>query len=95
MTWIFPVYIVALAYLTVQKDLGDSKASLAGAWSWLAGLAISQFVFALFRAGNARNTRDMILVEIWANGFAWLFLGFSMFCLGAALRKGQDTLPSD
>lgn len=85
MNWFLVAYLVALTYLTVQR-----KDSLSTAWSWLGILAISHFVFALFRAGNATNPRDLILVEIWANGFQWLFLGLSILSLVGALKRDES-----
>ena len=93
MNWFFAAYLIALAFLTAQKSVGLRRNSLVSAWSWLAMLAISHFVFALFRAGNSRDPRDMLLIEIWANGFEWLFLGISMFCLASALKKGRVDSP--
>jgi len=90
MNWFIVAYLIALAYLTAHKNLSHRRKSLGSAWSWLGILAISHFVFALFRAGNSTNPRDMILIGIWANGFEWLFLGISIFCLAGALKKDQS-----
>jgi hypothetical protein len=89
MNWFLVAYLVALAYLTVQK-----KDSLGSAWFWLGILAFSHTVFALFRAGNATNPRDLILVEIWANGFEWLFLGLSIRSLAGVLKKDESDTPT-
>ena len=88
MNWFFAAYLIALAYLTVHKN-GSHTSSLPKPWCWLAMLPITHFVFALFRAGNVRDTRDMVLIEIWANGFEWLFVGISMFTLAGVLKSDQ------
>ena len=85
MNWFLVAYLIILAYLTVQKRI-----PFGGSWSWLGVVAISHFVFALIRAGNARNPRDIVLVEIWASGFEWLFLGISIICLARALEDDSS-----
>lgn len=89
MNWIFATYLLALVYLTTHKDKLARGNSLRGAWTWLALIPIVQFVFALMRAGNFRNPRDLALVEIWADGFGWLFLGISMLRLIGVINQCQ------
>lgn len=67
----------------------SNKGSFRAAWRWFALIPICNFVFTLFRAGNVRSTRDLALVEIWSNGFAWLFVGISFFFLLGALMPGD------
>lgn len=89
MTWILIVYMVALVCLAANRERLPKNVSLGGAWIWFSLVPISRFVFALFRAGNLRNPKDLALVEIWADGIGWLFLGISFFCLSGLMMRGE------
>lgn len=93
MTYIAAAYLLALVYLSVHRQRTPDFPSLQGAWTWLALIPINQFVFALFRAANIRAPRDLALVEIWADGLGWLFLGISMFCLTDVFAPVQTNVP--
>jgi tellurite resistance protein TehA-like permease len=91
MNWLLVAYLLALTIVSCQAAKIGLRGSLWLAWVWLAAIPFSHFAMALFRAGNFRNPRDMVLVEIWSDGFAWLFLGLSMLCLGRVFRDSQRT----
>lgn len=93
MTWIFAAYLLGLFYFLANPEKVANKAGFRSAWIWLGMVPIANFVFALFRAGNIRSGGDMALVEIWADGIGWLFLGISLLVLIGALMPGdpEDT----
>ena len=91
MTWILTAYLLGLLYFATNQDRLLSKQSFRQAWIWFVTIPISHFVFALIRAGNSRSPRDLALVEIWADGIAWLLLGISLFfMLGALVEKESE-----
>ena len=94
MNLILPAYLLALVYISAQRDRRSTMPSLRAAWIWFAMIPISHFVFTLFRAGSTPNVRDLALVEIWADGFAWLFLGISMLCLTSVVDRGCGNEPA-
>ena len=81
MPWILVAYLLALAYLTVHPEKLPKGTSVRVAWFWFSLIPVSQFFFTLFRAGNYTSARDLALVEIWAEGVAWLLLGVSLLRL--------------
>ena len=81
MNWILIAYLLVLIFLAVKRDRFANSSALRSAWITFALIPISYFVFALFRAGNFRDPRDLALIEIWANGVEWLLLGISMLFL--------------
>ncbi len=54
------------------------------------GVPMTMAVFALIRANNYRDPRDLLLTEIWQNGFVWLFLGLSIYGLSGLLGESQN-----
>ena len=86
MTWLILAQLVNLSLISYNKDKLKSTASLRSAWNWFFGVFFSHAFFTLFRAGNYI---DLALVEIWATGFVWLFLGMSTFQL-PSLFLGED-----
>ena len=88
MTWLLTTYLIGLLYFAAKSENVPNKEAFRTAWIWFALIPVSNFVFALFRAGNIGSTRDLALVEIWADGFGWLFLGISFFVLIGALVPG-------
>ena len=90
MTWILVAYLLVLIFLAVKRDKFLNAAALRPAWIAFALIPISYFVFALFRAGNLRDPRDMALIEIWANGIEWLLLGISMLFLTGMLAPNPE-----
>jgi hypothetical protein len=100
MTWLLASYLIGLLYFAAQPEKISNKGTFRTAWIWFALIPVSNFVFALFRAGNISSTRDLALVEIWADGFGWLFLGISFFVLIGALVPdvsigAEHAAPSD
>jgi hypothetical protein len=87
MNWLLIAWLLALTFLSCYGiERVGNRGSLWLAWVWLAAIPFSHFVMALFRAGNFRHAQDMLLIEIWSDAFAWLFLGLSILCAGGALR---------
>jgi hypothetical protein len=89
MNWLLIAALLALTFVSCNVEKAGNRSALRMAWIWFAAIPFSHFVMALFRAGNFRNPRDMALVEIWSDGFAWLFLGLSIFSLGQAFRSSS------
>ena len=85
MTWLLITYLLALVYLSVYREKLGKANSLRPAWNSFSMVPISHFVFALFRAGNVDSTKDLALVEIWADGISWLLLGISFLFLAQTL----------
>ena len=85
MTVLLTGYLVGLVYLAINSDKIASKDMFRVAWIFFSLIPVSHCVFTLFRAGNIGRARSLALVEIWADGFAWLFLAISLFCLLGAL----------
>ena len=86
MNWIIISYILLLGVLTFNKDRFGSSDPLKLAWQWFSGVFFAQAFFTLFRAGNHDDT-DLVLVEIWANGSVWLFIGMSIIQLPRLLAS--------
>jgi hypothetical protein len=86
MNWLVIALLLALTVASCQPYVAVNRGSLRAAWWWLAAVPLNSFVMALFRAGNIRNPRDIVLIEVWADGFTWLFLGLGIVCLGRAFR---------
>jgi hypothetical protein len=86
MNWLVIALLLALTVASCQPYVAVNRGSLRAAWMWLAAVPLGSFVMALFRAGNLRNPRDIVLIEVWADGFTWLFLGLGILCLGRAFR---------
>jgi len=97
MTWLLAAYLLGLLYFTANPDKVSNKETFRIAWIWFALIPIANFVFALFRAGNAGIAKDLLLVEIWSNGIAWLLLGISFFIFINALMPddSEDEEPDD
>ena len=87
MHWLLIAQLLALTFVSAQPSPVASRGGMRQAWFWLSLAPLSQFAMALFRAGNMRSSRDLALVEVWANGFVWLFLGLSIVSLGGSFRK--------
>lgn len=81
MTWLLIAYLLGLLYFSANPDKISNRKAFRTAWIWFTLIPISNFVFALFRAGNVRSKRSLALVEVWSNGIAWLLFGISLFIL--------------
>jgi hypothetical protein len=91
MPWILVAYLFALVYLTVHREKLPKSTSIRVAWFWFSLIPLSHFFFTLFRAGNYTSARDLALVEIWAEGVAWLLLGISWLRLfGNVFPQSQN-----
>ena len=78
-------YLLVLGYFTIHKDRWKSVVPLRKAWFRFGLIPVTMAVFALVRAGNYDAPRDLLLTEIWQNGFVWMFLGLSIFSLSGLL----------
>jgi hypothetical protein len=85
MTWIVVAHLLVLAFFTVNTGRIASPHSLRYAWRWLAAVATSHIVFNVIRQENIHDSSDMARIELWADGFQWLFLGFSIYCLSSVV----------
>lgn len=85
MTWFLLGYLAALLYVSANRHKFARLASLRLAWIFFACIPLSHFFFALLRAGNFGDTRDMALVEIWNDGVVWLLLGISILYLAGSV----------
>jgi hypothetical protein len=90
MHWLLIAQLLVLTFVSVRMDAAAARGGLTMAWCCLAAAPLSRFVMALFRAGNMGIARDMALIEVWADGLTWLFVGLSIFCLGRAFRTEKD-----
>ena len=91
MTWLVLAHFVILTFLSFHRDKLRSSASLKSAWDWFVAVFFSQAALTVFRAGNY-DDNDLVLVEIWATGFVWFFLGMSILQLRSLFV--DDTLSS-
>jgi hypothetical protein len=85
MTWILIVYLVALLLLAYKHEKIVNLHAFRVSWVFFTLVLGCHFLFTLFRAGNFRDPREMMLVEIWATGLPWLFFSISFFALMFAL----------
>ena len=90
MTWLLIVYLLVLVYLTVKPVRPGRPGSFRLAWLFFAGIPLSHFFFALVRAGNMRDPRDLALTEVWSDGVAWLLLGLSLIFLTNAIAPAEE-----
>ena len=89
MNWLLIATLLALTFVSCNSNKVGKPGALRIAWLWFAAIPFGHFAMALFRAGNYRDPRDLALIEIWSDGFAWLFLGLSLFNIGQAFRSNS------
>ena len=92
MTWLLIVYFVGLFYLALNQNKIANKFSFRVAWSFYASIPACNFLFTLFRLGNIRVSRNLAVVELWANGIPWLLLSISLFFLLNAFMSKSEKL---
>lgn len=85
MPWLLCAYLLGLLYFIANPQKVVNRGAFRTAWIWFALVPVSNFVFALFRAGNIRSTSELALIEVWSDGIAWLLLAISLFVLIGAL----------
>jgi hypothetical protein len=90
MTWLLIAYLIALLYIALRRAVVPNGHAFRKAWIAFALIPISHFFFTLLRAGNFGDSRDLALVEIWADGVEWLLLGISMIFLTGTLVPGSS-----
>ena len=83
--WLLVVYLLGLIYFAAHLEKVHNRSRFRLAWFWFALIPLSQFIFAMFRAGNLRSPMDLALVEVWANGLTGLLLAVSLFVLMSAV----------
>ena len=88
MIWLILTHLLILSCLSYNKERLKSNESLRLAWKWFTGVFFSQALLTIFRVGNYKSA-DLGLVEIWSNGFVWLFIGLSISQL-PSLFSGDD-----
>jgi len=86
MTWILLPYGAFLCYLLLDGRQITNRESFRKAWILFAAIPLSDAVLTLFRTFSIES---LIRVEIWADGFAWLFFGFSFLAIFNAF--GEET----
>jgi hypothetical protein len=89
MTWLLIAYLIALLYIALRRGTSGNADAYRRAWIAFAAIPLSHFFFTLLRAGNFGDSRDLALVEIWADGFEWLLLGISMLFLTGTLAPNS------
>ena len=91
-TWIAIAYLLGLLYFVAHPEKIAIKLYFRTAWLWFAVLPLTHVLFNLFRLGNHRSPRDMVVIEIWADTAQWLCLGVSLiFLISAFIPK--DPIP--
>ena len=85
MIWIMLVYGTFLFFLAYERKRITSPSAFRVAWILYAAIPFSHALFVLFKAGNSRSPQGLVLVTIWEDGMAWLFLGISLVALLNAL----------
>ena len=81
MNYLSVTLLVTLVVISFRSDKAPNPSGIRMAWIWFACIPFTHVVTTLFRAGNYRNPYDIALVEIWSDGFQWLFLGLSILAL--------------
>lgn len=93
MTWLLIVYLLALVYFAANPNKISDIGLFRGAWICFALIPMSHFVFALLRAGNARSTIRMAVIEILSDGISWLFISYSLlFLINALIPKKKPSI---
>ena len=87
--WLLLGYLLILGVFTFYKDRWHSTEPLRGAWVAVSWLLMAMAVFSLIRAGNYKDPRDLMLTEIWQNGFVWFFFGISIYRLSGLLDDSR------
>jgi len=84
MTWIILIQLLVLVFLSFNHKKLVSASNLRPAWYWFSGVFWSQAAMSCFSAFITiiRGIPDAVmLIEIWANGFVWFFIGMSILYL--------------
>ena len=84
MTWIILIQLLVLVFLSFNHKKLVSASNLRPAWYWFSGVFWSQAAMSCFSAFITifrGSPDDMMLLEIWANGFVWFFIGMSILFL--------------
>ncbi len=90
MTWIILIQLLVLVFLSFNHKKLESASNLRPAWGWFSGVFLSQAAMTFFRAGIMMMSEELMLVEIWTNGFVWFFIGMSILFL-PSLFLGKPT----
>jgi|GEM_PF-1565155 len=84
MTWIILIQLLVLVFLSFNHKKLVSASNLRPAWYWFSGVFWSQAAMSCLSAFITimRGIPDAVmLIEIWANGFVWFFIGMSILYL--------------
>ena len=93
MTWIILIQSLVLVFLSFNHKKLESASNLRPAWGWFSCVFLSQAAMSCFSAYITiiRGIPDAVmLLEIWANGFVWFFIGMSILFL-PSLFLGKPT----
>jgi hypothetical protein len=90
MTWIILIQLLVLVFLSFNHKKLESTSNLRPAWGWFSCVFVSQAAWTFFRTSCHDHPEDLMLIEIWASGFVWFFIGMSIFFL-PSLFLGKPT----
>ena len=90
MTWIILIQLLVLVFLSFNHKKLESASNLRPAWGWFSCVFVSQAAMTFFRARYHDNAEDLMLLDIWASGSVWFFIGMSIFFL-PSLFLGKPT----
>ena len=90
MTWIILIQLLVLVFLSFNHKKLKSASNLRPAWGWFSCVFVFQAVMTFLRARYYDDVEELMLVEIWANGFVWFFIGMSILFL-PSLFLGKPT----
>ena len=88
--WFVLAYGAGLFYLLLNKDKIADVSKFRQAWMQYTMAIFTEFAFTVFRAVNYASPQKMLLVEIWAKGISWLFIGLSLLALLKAILPDGD-----
>jgi hypothetical protein len=78
---VIAVQLLLLAYFTSNPNLVQQRNSLKSSWKLVAGVAFVHAGFTLIRSLNYRSASDLMLTEVWKEGFCWFLIWCSLVAL--------------
>ncbi len=92
-SWLYLAYGAGLFLLLFRREKVGNTFLFCVAWVFYALAVLCIPLFTIMRAVHYRSPSKMALVEIWAYGISWTFVGVSLLTLlGAMLFR--DNRPS-
>lgn len=92
MLWLILTQLIVLSFLSYHSGKWKAPSALRLSWRWFSGVFFSQALLTVFRAGCFRD-QDFPLVEIWADGFTWFFIGMSILQLSNLFFEEDHKAP--